>query len=345
MAIEYCVRCGKRVTSEGEAAKTRLCAWCLAKNPASPVPGKSALPGPADSTTTGALLPRPSAMQWIVIVLVVAAAGAGAFVLARRGPGGADLRARFDAIKADVVADSAFERMAANERAIAELRTGAPADLAIDLDALLLDTRARFEDAAAKACRSAMLDVDGLVAGDSFDDALRRLESVAKPFLSTDGGRRLTVRRDEIKRFSTAAKAIDATSWTVRFWQWTGDASAPPPDWDALTRQAPACTETVTKVAFPWKMGRPGALEPDFFAAETSADIDLPAGEYILTTHSDDGVRVWVDGRLTIDEWEPHPERATTVTLPLTTGKHSFRIAYYEGTAVAVLSFSVQPRH
>ena len=345
MAIEYCVRCGKRVTGEG--AKARLCAWCLAKNPASPPPGQAALPGAADSTRTGAILPRSPAI-WIAIAVILAAAGAGAYVLARRTPvARGDLRARYDAIKADTLADTSFERTDANERTIAELRAIAPGDLVIDLDALRLDYRGRFEEAAAKACRAALLDADGLVSADKFDEALQRLDPVSKPFLATDGGRRLSARREEIARFSAAAKAIASTSWTLRYWQWTspGNAVAPPPDWDALTRQPPAHTERAEKIALVWGFGRPGNLEADFFAAEASADIDLPPGEYVLCASADDGVRVWVDGKLAIDDWGPHADRPVSVTLPLVSGKHAFRVAYYEATLRAALTFTIQPRH
>lgn len=52
---------------------------------------------------------------------------------------------------------------------------------------------------------------------------------------------------------------------------------------------------------------------------------------YTFVTHSDDGVRVWVDGRLLIDNWTTHAEQADTGTIALTAGRpYDIKVEYYE---------------
>jgi hypothetical protein len=52
-------------------------------------------------------------------------------------------------------------------------------------------------------------------------------------------------------------------------------------------------------------------------------------GEYTLRTLSDDGVRVWVDSALVIDNWKAH-ETALDFA-PLRGGHHDIRVQYYQG--------------
>ena len=52
---------------------------------------------------------------------------------------------------------------------------------------------------------------------------------------------------------------------------------------------------------------------------------------YTLYTASDDGVRVWLDGRLVIDHWDIHSESEDSVTLPLEAGRiYDLRVEYFE---------------
>ena len=61
---------------------------------------------------------------------------------------------------------------------------------------------------------------------------------------------------------------------------------------------------------------------------EATATVSLPAGEYTLRAISDDAVRVWVDGRLAIDDWAPH--ESVVDGAALTGGRHELRADYYQ---------------
>ncbi len=47
-----------------------------------------------------------------------------------------------------------------------------------------------------------------------------------------------------------------------------------------------------------------------------------------MRTISDEGVRVWVDGNLTIDDWGPHESAVEAAALA--PGKHELRVEYYQ---------------
>jgi hypothetical protein len=68
-------------------------------------------------------------------------------------------------------------------------------------------------------------------------------------------------------------------------------------------------------------------------------------GRYKITAFVDDGAKVWIDGRLLIDEWHHAPGTRYTADADLTAGLHPLRIEYYEtyvGKAEIVLSWQRQ---
>ncbi len=53
--------------------------------------------------------------------------------------------------------------------------------------------------------------------------------------------------------------------------------------------------------------------------------------KYTLYTDSDDGVRVWLDGKLVIDHWDIHSESEDAATLPLEADRtYDLRVEYFE---------------
>ena len=68
-------------------------------------------------------------------------------------------------------------------------------------------------------------------------------------------------------------------------------------------------------------------------ALVAEADAVLPDGEFVLRAISDDGVRVWVDGKLAIDNWTPH--ESVVDEAPIRGGRHRLRVEYFERTGFA----------
>jgi LysM repeat protein len=101
---------------------------------------------------------------------------------------------------------------------------------------------------------------------------------------------------------------------------------------------APAFRTTYRDVVFDWGRGSPhSGIAADFFSARYNGDFDFGAGKYRFYAVSDDGVRVWVDGNLIIDQWNIQAKRTFVSDIDLSEGKHHVKVEYFENTGVAAL--------
>jgi len=106
----------------------------------------------------------------------------------------------------------------------------------------------------------------------------------------------------------------------------------------------PVIQETVAHLNWDWGYGSPHAsVSVDRFSARWKRYIDLPAGTYRFTATSDDGIRVYVDDRLIIDQWNDHPARTYTSDVSLQAGHHLIVVEYYENKGHAVAKVSWAP--
>ncbi len=65
--------------------------------------------------------------------------------------------------------------------------------------------------------------------------------------------------------------------------------------------------------------------------------------EYTFTTHNDDGVRLWIDGKLIVDNWISHAAEDHAGKITLTAGKaYDLRLEYYQADQAAVSQLSWQ---
>ena len=107
----------------------------------------------------------------------------------------------------------------------------------------------------------------------------------------------------------------------------------------------PALSRVDAGLDFDWSDGAPGeGVGKDAFVVRwTGAIVPPKTGEYVLRLTTDDGVRLWVDGRKLFDDWSEHPARATQAVVKLVKGRaHKVRIEYQEiwGKASARLEWA-----
>ncbi len=106
---------------------------------------------------------------------------------------------------------------------------------------------------------------------------------------------------------------------------------------------APTITRVDKNVDFVWSGTSPSHQIPrEHFSARWTGTIAVPAdvtNEVVLSTIEDDGVRVWVDGKLLIDAWGPHDSTPSRASLPLAEGRHDLRIEYQQLGGNSVLQF------
>jgi len=111
------------------------------------------------------------------------------------------------------------------------------------------------------------------------------------------------------------------------------------------TLSAIALTRIDPTINFDWQRGSPSPLvNDDGFSARWTGQVEAKYSEaYTFSTTSDDGVRLWVDGKPLINDWADHAPKSDEGTIVLVAGqKYSIKLEYYEnmGGAVSKLGWS-----
>ena len=89
----------------------------------------------------------------------------------------------------------------------------------------------------------------------------------------------------------------------------------------------------------PW----PGAGFSDF-AARWTGELDAAfTGFYSFWITSDDGIRLFIDGELVIDDWRPHSPEEVSTGLFLTAGRHVFTLEWFDSGGGALCQLEWQP--
>ncbi len=91
-------------------------------------------------------------------------------------------------------------------------------------------------------------------------------------------------------------------------------------------------------INFDWNMG---SIIDDYFdnvSVRWTGRIKTPVNaEYIFITRSDDGARLWIDGRLIIDDWNIHAVMDKRAAVYLDKGFHDIRVEYFDSGGQAVM--------
>ena len=102
-------------------------------------------------------------------------------------------------------------------------------------------------------------------------------------------------------------------------------------------------TDAPSAIDYDWGGGAPDGVSADNFSARWTRVFYATAGNYRFSVTSDDGIRLWVDTALVIDQWNDHAASAFTGDVPLTAGHHLVKVEYYEHEFSAVAKASWPP--
>ena len=118
-------------------------------------------------------------------------------------------------------------------------------------------------------------------------------------------------------------------AWQVKAWAWP-DSLDPRRDgnWQRLTSAPLLFERTWPRLDIMWYRPTIRELPQARFALEATGTVTLPQGEYTLRSISDDGIRVWVDGKLVIDNWDLHGSEIDYASL--SGGRHELRVQYFQ---------------
>jgi len=132
-----------------------------------------------------------------------------------------------------------------------------------------------------------------------------------------------------------------ATAWTLRAWAWSDslDPRGGDGNWERMKAGPTVLERTVSRLDYEWYRPTIRELPQARYAFEAESRITLPPGEYTLRTLSDDGIRVWVDGQLVIDNWDLHGTEIDHAELR--GGTHEIRVRYFQIDGWAELRLDV----
>jgi len=143
----------------------------------------------------------------------------------------------------------------------------------------------------------------------------------------------------------TYARFDPRATWNLTVYAWN-DSTHPlkaSAAFDSLltgARGAPALTLTTPRLDYMWYRPRIQGWPQEKYGVVATTELSLPAGgSYSLRTISDDGIRVWVDDALVIEDWSVHESKVLEV--PIAPGRHRVRVHYFQDGGWAELRVEV----
>ena len=86
------------------------------------------------------------------------------------------------------------------------------------------------------------------------------------------------------------------------------------------------------------------AIGNDFFGLFAATNLILDqAGTFDLSVVSDDGIRVFINEELVLEDWTLHAPRRDDRTIDLEKGEHIIRIEYFQIQGSAALVLELRP--
>ncbi|MGB9880123.1 MAG: PA14 domain-containing protein, partial [Anaerolineae bacterium] len=99
---------------------------------------------------------------------------------------------------------------------------------------------------------------------------------------------------------------------------------------------APLVTRSDPMIDFQWQNGSPAeGLPADHFAVRWTGDWPFETGTYRFYAQVDDGVRLWFDDHLMIDQWHESTGALYSADAYVSDGSHAVRVEYFEAWANA----------
>ncbi len=127
----------------------------------------------------------------------------------------------------------------------------------------------------------------------------------------------------------------------VKFWiERIGDGAAWKGEFynNVELKNSPSAVRYYNALNFDWgkKSPVPGTVSADYFSARFTGKFPFADGTYRFVATADDGIRVWVDGNLIIDQWHLSSARTYVADIAMAEGDHDIKVEYFENTGAAV---------
>jgi hypothetical protein len=101
----------------------------------------------------------------------------------------------------------------------------------------------------------------------------------------------------------------------------------------------PVMVRSDPQISFDWGGGSPAPnIPPDYFSVRWVRNVDFAQDNYRFYVNHDDGVRVFFDGNLIIDNWVDGAN-SSSAAVGVSGGTHNLRVEYFERTGNAYIHF------
>lgn len=182
--------------------------------------------------------------------------------------------------------------------------------------------------------------LDGQLIIDGWEVGFKKRQ--AKIYLDTSGDHEI-----QVAYFENTGKALVKLSWDVLasddqiVGAWTGQYFINP-----NLAGTPAVTRQDSAINFDWNSGSPDPkITRDNFSVRWTRKIYLKGGVYRFKIQHDDGMRLYVDGKIFYDSWYDQSVTYQTRDVPIKGGLRTFTVEFYDhvGNAIAYVSFDGDP--
>ena len=114
--------------------------------------------------------------------------------------------------------------------------------------------------------------------------------------------------------------------WSARYWN------------NKRLQGDPVWTTSYRDIVFDWGRGSPKpGVSADFFSARYVGDFHFSDGKWRFYATVDDGVRIWLDDTLIMDEWRMQSRTTFYSDVDIPEGTHRVKIEFFENTGAALL--------
>ncbi len=149
----------------------------------------------------------------------------------------------------------------------------------------------------------------------------------------------------KVKYFEASGDAVAKLSWTPI----SGTPGTPIANWKGeyystmSLSGSPVLVRDDPSISFDWGVGSPSSAVPaDRFSVRWTRSLSLDPGRYRFAVTADDGVRLWVNGQLLVDQWHDSYAGTYSAAIDLPGGLIPIKMEYYEnvGGALANLGWT-----
>lgn len=156
----------------------------------------------------------------------------------------------------------------------------------------------------------------------------------------------IEIHDEATNKTQTISGTFKNIQWDLRWHRWDlpvrlayDDAAA----WKKLFNSEPIHRQTSHEVSSTlWATGFPQGVPREYFAIVAETKVRLPGGRYRFSTISDDGIRVFLDGKEVISRWNHHGPTPDETEVTITGDVHRIVIHYCQADGYLELAFDLQ---